>query len=52
MDTEGEIKILLVDDSENNLLSMEVILEQEEYSLFKATSGREALRILLTRRNW
>ncbi len=41
------IKILLVDDNENNLMSMEVVLENEGYAFFKATSGREALRILL-----
>src|ERR1700743_2464178 len=41
------INILLVDDNENNLLSMEVVLEKEKYTFFKATSGREALRILL-----
>lgn len=41
------IKILLVDDNENNLLSMEIVLEKEGYTLVKATSGREALRILL-----
>src|SRR3954470_12724604 len=41
------IKILLVDDNENNLMSMEVVLEKEDYSFSKATSGREALRILL-----
>lgn len=41
------IKILLVDDNENNLLSMEVALEKADYTFFKAISGREALRILL-----
>jgi signal transduction histidine kinase len=41
------IKILLVDDNENNLLSMEVALEKSEYVFFRATSGRDALRILL-----
>jgi signal transduction histidine kinase len=41
------IKILLVDDNDNNLLSMEVALERKGYAFFKATSGREALRILL-----
>lgn len=41
------IKILLVDDNESNLMSMEVALEKEGYIFFKATSGREALRILL-----
>ncbi|HEX3386788.1 MAG TPA: response regulator, partial [Mucilaginibacter sp.] len=47
MNSEDEIKILIVDDTENNLLSMEVILENEGYTIYKATSGREALRILL-----
>ncbi len=41
------VKILLVDDNDNNLMSMEVALEREDYVFFKATSGREALRILL-----
>lgn len=41
------LKILLVDDNENNLLSIEVVLEKEKYIFFRATSGREALRILL-----
>ena len=41
------IKILLVDDNDNNLMSMEVALEKDEYVFFKAKSGREALRILL-----
>lgn len=47
MQEEPVIKILLVDDNENNLLSMEVVLENEKYAFYKATSGREALRILL-----
>jgi signal transduction histidine kinase len=41
------VKILLVDDNDNNLLSMEVALENKDYVFFKATSGREALRVLL-----
>jgi signal transduction histidine kinase len=41
-------KILLVDDREDNLLSMETILESENYSFVKAISGREVLKILLT----
>src|ERR1700712_3736587 len=40
-------KILLVDDREDNLLSMETLLEQDGYSFFKANSGRQALKILL-----
>jgi signal transduction histidine kinase len=41
------INILLVDDNENNLLSMEVVLERDNYTFYRATSGREALRVLL-----
>jgi signal transduction histidine kinase len=40
-------KILLVDDREDNLLSIETILEPEGYELIKANSGREALKVLL-----
>ncbi len=40
-------KILIVDDREDNLLSIETILEPDGYRLVKAASGREALRILL-----
>jgi signal transduction histidine kinase len=47
MASDTSIKILLVDDNENNLMSMEIVLENEGYEFFKATSGREALRILL-----
>ncbi len=41
-------KILLVDDREDNLLSMETILESGNYHFVKATSGRQVLKILLT----
>jgi light-regulated signal transduction histidine kinase (bacteriophytochrome) len=40
-------KILLVDDREDNLLSIETILEPDGYKFSKANSGREALKILL-----
>jgi signal transduction histidine kinase len=40
-------KILLVDDREDNLFSMETILETDGYMLVKASSGRQALKILL-----
>lgn len=40
-------KILLVDDRDDNLLSMEAILGTDEYELIKASSGRQALKILL-----
>src|SRR5947199_8958161 len=41
-------KILLVDDREDNLLSIETILESDGYYFVKANSGRQALKILLT----
>ncbi|NOT74107.1 MAG: response regulator [Cyclobacteriaceae bacterium] len=41
-------KILLVDDREDNLLSIETILEPVGYQFVKANSGRQALKILLT----
>src|ERR671911_53535 len=41
-------KILLVDDREDNLLSIETILQPNGYKFVKATSGRQALKILLT----
>src|SRR6186713_3577520 len=40
-------KILLVDDREDNLLSIETILQPNGYKFVKARSGREALKILL-----
>jgi light-regulated signal transduction histidine kinase (bacteriophytochrome) len=41
-------KILLVDDREDNLLSIETIFEPDGYKFIKANSGRQALKILLT----
>lgn len=43
-----QTKILLVDDREDNLLSMETILEPDGYQFVKASSGRQALKILLS----
>src|SRR6187401_678738 len=40
-------KILLVDDREDNLLSIETIFEPDGYKFVKANSGRQALKILL-----
>lgn len=40
-------KLLLIDDREDNLLSIEAILEPSGYHFVKARSGKEALRILL-----
>jgi signal transduction histidine kinase len=41
------VKILAVDDREDNLFSIETILEQDGYTIVKANSGRAALKILL-----
>lgn len=41
-------KILLVDDREDNLLSIETILQPSGYKFVKANSGRQALKILLS----
>src|SRR6201996_5150445 len=41
-------KILIVDDREDNLLSMETVLEPDGYRIVKANSGRQVLKILLS----
>lgn len=41
------VKILAVDDRDDNLLSIETILEETGYQIIKAASGRAALKILL-----
>ncbi|MBN8853440.1 MAG: hybrid sensor histidine kinase/response regulator [Sphingobacteriales bacterium 50-39] len=41
-------KILLVDDREDNLLSMETLFEADDYRIVKANSGRQVLKILLS----
>lgn len=46
------IKILLVDDRADNLESMEIVLENKDYTFYKATSGKEALKILLKEDNF
>jgi signal transduction histidine kinase len=43
----ADIKILIVDDREDNLFSIETILERDGYIIKKANSGRAALRVLL-----
>jgi len=43
----SDIKILVVDDREDNLFSIEAILEKDNYGIVKANSGRAALKILL-----
>lgn len=41
------IKILIVDDKKENLLSLQVILANRGYVFVEASSGKDALRILL-----
>ena len=43
----SDIKILVVDDREDNLFSIETLLEKDNYTIIKANSGRAALKILL-----
>jgi len=47
LETKPEIKILLVDDREDNLFSIETVLAKDGYKMTKARSGKEALKILL-----
>jgi len=42
-----DIKILLVDDREDNLFSIESVLEKDGYHFTRANSGRQVLKILL-----
>jgi signal transduction histidine kinase len=44
---DNAIKILIVDDKKENLLSLQVILADRSYQFVEATSGKDALRILL-----
>src|SRR5436190_2658445 len=43
----SDIKILVVDDREDNLFSIEAILEKDNYTIIRANSGKAALKILL-----
>jgi signal transduction histidine kinase len=45
--TESPVKILLVDDRKENLLSLSLTLTNLNYTLVEANSGRDALKILL-----
>jgi len=40
-------KILVVDDRADNLISIEAILEKDNYTIVKANSGKAALKVLL-----
>lgn len=49
LDVPGEtrVKLLLVDDQEENLIALEAVLESLGQTMVKASSGKEALRHLL-----
>src|ERR1700726_2555196 len=47
MNEQQKVNILMVDDQPAKLLSYEVILRELDENLIKASSGREALDILL-----
>ena len=52
MESKQIIKILLVDDREDNLFSIETVLLKDGYEITKARSGKEALKILLKEHNF
>jgi two-component system, sporulation sensor kinase E len=44
---EKKMKILIVDDRQENLLALEAVLNSQDYHLISARSGKEALKCLL-----
>ena len=48
MKTNSPVKILMVDDRAENLFALEVILSEENYLCVRASSGEEALKIILS----
>jgi len=52
MKINNQVKILLVDDKSENLFALEVILSNEDYLCVKASSGNEALKILLQQQDF
>lgn len=52
MNVDQNVNILLVDDKSEDLLALELVLGKQNYNFVKATSGREALRILLKEQNF
>ncbi|HSF44744.1 MAG TPA: response regulator, partial [Chitinophagaceae bacterium] len=48
----SDVRILVVDDREDNLFSIETILEKDNYKITTANSGRAALKILLKQQDF
>lgn len=44
---EGKVNILLVDDHPENLIALEAVLDSPNYTLVRAATGMEALKLLL-----
>lgn len=49
---DDSVKILIVDDKKENLLSLQVILADQGYRFVEAHSGKDALRVLLKDQNF
>lgn len=47
MNSGHRVEILLVDDREENLIALEAMLADENYTFIKANSGKEALKVLM-----
>lgn len=45
-DTKSTTSVLVVDDNEANLLTIDVVLSDRDYNLIKVKSGREALAVV------
>src|SRR6476659_4537399 len=48
----SDIKVLIVDDRDDNLFSIESIFEKDGYNIVKANSGRAALKVLLQQQDF
>ncbi|HCM39760.1 MAG: hybrid sensor histidine kinase/response regulator [Bdellovibrionales bacterium GWB1_52_6] len=46
---ENPVNILLVDDREDNLLALEGLLRSDDFEIFQAKSGTEALELMISR---
>jgi len=47
MDSDNKFNILIVDDREENLITLEGIIESPELKIIRAMSGNEALSLML-----